>query len=402
MLKEDLNISISRDDYIFTSIFLSLLNIDLIFNNLLGIINRMRMFRDSGTFGLFKITIILQVAWFAFWLITRKRKLEVIRPISILFIAYVFIGFIVGIAFGNTNSKFVSHLFEYIIPILMVGFSGTILYSIQGNEKLRNKWKRIVIINSYIYIICTVLFRVMYSMGYMYWSAYTSSACLFLIPFLFFATDKTALAFALCGAAVLSGGRSTLVRTIAIIAIYYFSSKRPLKKKIKETFFLIVGVGIAIILLQRTNYFARIMFSINTLMADDPDLNLATGGRMIEIERIVPMMNSRPISWIIGNGFGVYQVTSYDSVRGFAHFMPLTFTMISGGIFTIILYSSFLLQSRKLILTKTSLGLMFCCYLFVVVVIGSLFDASIITDYKYWLLVGLSFCYTKKTEVRNS
>ena len=395
-MSEKQNDSILKSDYIFTSVFLSILNLDLISHNLLGIINRMKMFRGGGTFGLFKITIIIQVAWLAFWMITRKRKLEIVRPVSTLFFVYLFIGSIVGLAFGNMNTKFITHAFEYVIPILMIGLSRIVLESIQGSQKLKQKWERIVITNSYLYIFCTILFRIMYRMGFMYWSAYTSWACLFLIPYLFFATDRTILGFALCGAAVLSGGRSTLVRTIAIIMIYYFSSKRPLNKKVKETVLIIAGIAIAIVLLQKTNYFDRILLTINTLLADDPDLNLATGGRMIEIERIVPLMNSRPISWLIGNGFGVYQVTSYDSVRGFAHFMPMTYTMISGTVFTVVLYFSLLLQSLRLYLTKTTLGLMFCSYLFVVVVIGSLFDASMVFDYKYWLIVGLSYCYTKQ------
>lgn len=388
--------SVLKSDYVFTSVFLSILNLDLISHNLLGIINRMKMFKSAGIFGLFKITIIIQVAWLAFWLIMRERKLKIVRPVSALFLAYVFISAIVGLTFGNINSKFLTQAFEYVIPILMIGFSKIILESIQGSQKLKQKWERIVIINSYLYIICTILFRIMYRMGFMYWNAYTSWACLFLIPYLLFATDRTMLGFALCGAAVLSGGRSTFVRAIAIVMVYYFSSKRPLKKKVKETVLLLAGVAIAAILLQRTNYFERILLTINTLSSDDPDLNLATGGRMAEIERIVPLMNSRPISWLIGNGFGIYQVTSYNSVRGFAHFMPMTYIMISGTIFTAVLYFNLLLQSLKLFLTKTALGRMLCCYLFVVVVIGSFFDASMSYDYKYWLIVGFSYCYTKQ------
>lgn len=375
---------------------MSILNLDLISHNLLGIINRMMVFRNGGTFGLFKITITIQIIWLAFWLIWKKRVLEIVPPVSILFLIYVFIGAIVGLAFGNLNSKFVTQLFEYLIPILMIGFSRTILDSIQGDQKLKQKLERIVLLNSYLYIVCTVLFRIMYRMGFMYWNAYTSWACLFLIPYLFFATDRTWLGFALCGAGVLSGGRSTLVRTVAILLFYYFTSKRPLKKKLKETVLMATGVIIAIVLMQRTNYFERILLTINTLLLDNPDLNLATGGRTVEIERIVPLMNSRPISWVIGNGFGVYQTTSYGSIRGFAHFMPMTYTMISGIIFTVVLYLSLLLHSLKLFLTKTPLGRMLCCYLLVVVVIGSLFDASMTFDFKYWLIVGLSFCYRKK------
>ena len=317
-------------------------------------------------------------------------------PISALFSVFLFISSVVGLMFGNINTVFVIQMCEYIIPILMMGFSRTILDNLESNENLKKKWERIVIVNSYGYILCTILFRLMYNLGIMYWSAYTSSVCLFIIPYLFFATDKTFLAFALCAAAALSGGRSTLVRTLLIVLVYYFTSNRDFKIKVRDTLILIIGAIVAFLLVKNTHYFDRILLSINTMLEEDPDLDLATGGRVAEFERIVRFMNERPISWVVGNGFGVYQTTTYGSVRGFAHFMPLTYTMISGVLFTVVLYFGFLMKSLKLFFTKNSLGIMFFCYLMIVVVIGSFFDASIMTDYKYWLLVGFSFCYIKQ------
>lgn len=395
-MRDRLNENCLIDDYRFTDGFLSIMCIDLIAANLLGIINRMKFFKNvGGTAGLFKITIIGQVIWFVYWLLLKKRRLELSRPTSILFLVYLVISTFVGIAFGNINKKVLSHIFEYAVPVLMIGMSRVIYENIKGNMQLKDKLDRIMVLNAYMYIACTLIFRVMYAMGLMYWNAYTSSACLIIMPYLFFATNKTMLAFALCAAGALSGGRSVLVRTLAIVFFYYFTSKRKFSKKIKETVIMICGLIIAVYLLNNTHLFDRILLTINNLMGEEKNLNLATGGRTNEIDRVILLMNKNPISWIVGYGFGVYQKTDSGSIRSFAHFMPLTYTMISGLIFTAVLYFGFLANSIRLLIDKTTIGKMFFCYLFITVFIGSLFDAAIINDYKYWLIVGLSYCHLR-------
>lgn len=387
-------------DYKFTKNLLWLINLDLIINTVLGVLTITRLFSSGSGQMNFIINYIsvIEFLYVFFFFLFKKRTLELYKLLSGLFFVFMCIGMLIGLAKMQLNMQFLSHIFEYIMPVFMLGFGRIIVKEVSSHRELMKQVKEIVIRNSYLYIICVIIFRVFHSMGLVYYPAYGAGTADFIAPFLFLGLDSPMIGFGVVLAGILCGKRAVLVKMVILVAAYYFFKKRTFNKQIRDISILICGIAVMIYLFQTTDYFNRILLTFNNFFVEDSNLNLATGGRSSEVEAIVHVLDQSILNWILGCGFGVLaQVDDSGFVRSYSHFTPLAYTLITGCIFATLLYINLFTVMCKCFF-KTNRYYRMCGVYMLLIIVGSAMGASLLNVPKYWLIIGcvVSFLYKKE------
>lgn len=368
--------------------FTKILHYDFVFANFLAVVDRYRGVTANIT-GFVKVFMIVELLFVLYYLYTKKFKLQVVNPIT-YFIGYaLFAGIFVGVINQHINTKFISHLYEYIMPLFTVSVGYKLFDDLRGDEEAKEELKKAVKAGAITYILGVLLFRVMYALNLANYNAYGSGTIDFVLPFLLFLTDKTFLPFALIVAGVLSGKRSILVKVAVIFIFYLFNSKRDKRKLIKEFILILIGIGVFIYVARNTVFFNRIILTINNMIGEEKNLDLATGGRTSEYKLVVAMMGENILKWIFGNGFGTFIVTAEGIVRHYSHLTPLAYIMSSGLLFMGALYSYMLYLFMRLKRHCGEVHKTMACYILMIFV-GSFFGATLLNEPKMWLLIGIS------------
>jgi hypothetical protein len=140
-----------------------------------------------------------------------------------------------------------------------------------------------------------------------------------------------------------SGKRMTLVTSIILFIREKYNSIN-LFKFFGFLLFFISLVSYIFLKFQDSDNLTRITNLVNVVVSDEKSLSIATSGRSDEIFNLLDKMNTNPVSYYLGSGFGSSYL-SYDyrgllesEIKHYAHVSPFYYIFIFGIPFTIIFY----------------------------------------------------------------
>lgn len=366
------------------NLFLLIVFLDFFVINILQLIVRLTNY--SWLTSTFKIFTILEFSLIVFYIIISKKI--VVNGLTIIFVFSLLFGIALGFINKQFNFSFISHIYEFTMPILSISFAKGIYIYAEQHKEIYENIDRILIFNSKIYILCSILFRFFYILGMTNYNAYGAPMPIYSLPYLFFMNKDNRLRYGMLMAIILSGKRAILVQALVVFSMYIFFSKKDHKERLQNLIYISISVLGGIYFFRNTTLFNRILLTINNLFGESKDMYLATGGRNIEFDVISTYLNNNPINWIIGNGFGINLYI--DGVyRHYSHFTPLGYTMVSGVIFTILLYVYIVYSIIILLLKKTKISILYMNYL-VIFIVGSFFGATLFNEQKLWIIIGIA------------
>ena len=385
-----------------TRLFITLMSIDLAFTSIHEAFARVEGSFSRQIVEWFKVRVLIEVLFFLY-ILASSKKIRIYKPLSLLFLVGFGTGCVVGLLNGQVNSHFLLHAYSYAMPILMLGLSWFLIEGFDKCPGIKSQLDKMVIFNVCIYIVCVVVFRIMCTKGLTNYNAYGAGTMYFLMPYLLFAMDLPILNLFAILACILCGKRSVLVVTMLLVFLFYTRKERSKNRRLFDWLLLILGsVGLYVVYLK-TNYFARIVLTIENLIGSNKNFEVASGGRASEIELVFNLLNTNIVNWLVGHGFGVFVVLRYDSgtvVRGYSHLAPLGYVMVVGVFFAVALYSYLFIRGLKLCCKRGKYYRMFGVYL-LGFLLSSMFGASIISEPKYWIIIGMAYWYEKKKERKN-
>ena len=381
------------NEYKLESTLIKILTVDLVFANLLSVLDRFKYLPINVTSWV-KIFMIIEFIISLLFVKRNGLKIKKIGALSVLFILPLFYGLTIGLFKGQMNSKMISHIYEYIMPILSLPMGYELFSAVKEENSLKKELERTMVWGGISYIACVMVFRIMYFLGFANYNAYGSGTIDYVFPYLLFMGNGTMLPFLLALAGVLSGKRSILIKVALVLLLYVLTERNnnSFQRRIKEFCLILCGVAIIVYCMKNTVLFNRIELTIDNFANEGGDVDLATGGRLSEIKMVVNLIGSNLFSWLFGGGFGTFITTESGIVRHYSHFTPLAYVMSAGIIFTIILFVCLLWYFiRSLcILSKTSR--MFSGYM-LMIIIGSFFGATMINEPKIWMIIGATVAF---------
>lgn len=113
---------------------------------------------------LFKLPIILQMLVACYYVIVRKKKIN-LNVLSIAFCSFLPLGVLVGIANAQMNQKFLVHIYSYLMPVIVMSFAVNFYAEYQLNNRLQKYFRKIINIGVGVYTLFTLLFNVLYQAG---------------------------------------------------------------------------------------------------------------------------------------------------------------------------------------------------------------------------------------------
>lgn len=378
--------------------FVIIIGMDFFVSNILAVLERYRGFSANFT-GLVKIFMIIETFFCIFYSLFVVKRINIINPLSVMFIVAIPIGIIVGLCNNQfDNREFVSHIYEFVMPIFAMGVGGYLKDAIYSDKELLQQLSDVMKCGGYFFVVGVFLFRVMYIGGMANYNAYGAATCDYVLPYLLFMTNNTRLAYIVAFAGVVGGKRAVLVKVFVILFMYYCYSGRNASKKIKDILYAAIG-GMAVYIVSiKTNFFNRVVLVMTHIQGDAADIDLATGGRSSEIAEVVSYLNEKTGSWLWGSGFGARISLSDGLTRHYSHFTPLAYVVSAGIFFSILLYSVWLVSMVKLFFLREAKYKLLACYLGTIVV-GSLFGATLINEPKMWIIIGMTVGLLQKREV---
>jgi len=345
-----------------------------------------------------KIPVILLFMFFVFFHLFNKLILT--RITKLLFISFI-IAFTLSLVWNNKSMdiKIISQIYGILMPIFSVSFG--IHYAKNNGIKIypfiNNIFKVYILVNIVLLLTYFYFHYVVNSITYFGFQVNWQIISAYLIS-----QKKILLFFLGIIFVILSGKRATLITSlIPFLSYYKYIMKLDFKKK------FILSVMILLITYNITNYlidegfFRRYEALLNFDITDSRVTFLATSGRWQEIESVFMHMNNRPISWLIGNGFGdkylsVINVSGFEyqqELKHYVHFTPASYIFVHGIPITILIFALIL---RLIVLgwKKCHLNFFYLCFL--VSIIGSFFGANLAVDPKIWFFYGVTFYIVNK------
>lgn len=303
-----------------------------------GILNTVATFLSAysiayvGITALFKITTILELIIAIVYLLFVEKRVKM-NWLSYVFLFFCMVGMLTGIVYRQFNSKFLVHIFTYLMPVIMMAFSYYFYQEYQENRKLRSFMYTMMLAGLILYSISVVVFRILYSQGGMRYNALGTPWGMYAEPFLLCSNSLGQIIWGYVALAmsVLSGKRAILLAVVLAWICSLCMLNRRRKVAAVHLLMTMGAVFAAVFLFLKTNIFARMVLTLTNMFGEGADLYAATSGRNYEIEVIVDYINQNPSMWLTGIGFGG-MVWVKELYRHYSHFSPLGYVM-TGGIF---------------------------------------------------------------------
>lgn len=316
--------------------------------------------------------------------------------ITLLFALELISGCLIGVINHQFNTKFLVHIYAFLMPIFAMSMGYWLLTAMLQNKKLILLFHKCMIFCCIAYCFMTILFNGFRNLNMTNFSAYGSY--LGALCFAYFMTGKKKLDVVLTLssiiAIIISGKRTPLVIAVIAYAIYVVIVKKNKKQLVITLTITIIGSCVAFYLISRTPYLTRILQTINSIFGETANLTAATGGRNDEIKGVINMMNSDKVSWLLGWGFGIINGT-----RHYVHFCPMGYAMVGGVIVSGILYTLLFITVIKLF-AKMKRGAieqtyLFVPFFFIEVILFSFSSASIFNSCYLWIFIGMGIGINK-------
>lgn len=310
-----------------------------------------------------------------------------------IFIIFSIIPIILGIVKYGFSSYFFSHILAVLLPIFAMSFGyklGNYL-SVSNNTIIL---ERVLNLSYYSNIIIIILFQIAFALKIVSYPAIAPTGLIF--SSLFYLSKNKYIKFTIgLIFVVISGKRASLFMMIfaaLIFGIEYIRNDKTLVRAINRvlkwtTTSLIIIIPTIFYLWTQTRFLNRIKLVFKFDFSDTRAMYIATGGRSEEIINIIKFLNEQPLRYIFGSGFGVNVEVFKDFYRHYSHFSPLSYTLIFGVIFALLIYFLFFFKLLKKV--NVNSNLYFAKLIFASFFASSFLGAIVMNDTNFWVFYGL-------------
>lgn len=392
MLKEKKNIR-----FLFVVI-----GINLIFQNVYSFLAI--TFIDNAT-SWFKYTVVLEyiICVIIFLKSSDNFKYNYYNYLSFLFLMFIPISSFVGLINQNYTDKFIVHIYMYTLPVITFCVADHLLDAFINNISLQTLFHRFMKIGAITYIISVALYRILGLAGLVHGASFGSASGAITFCYFLCGNKKSSivLTYILLIAILFSSKRAPLLAAIIIFIVFLIVYKKQTKYSLFRIICFICGIIVIFYVINKTPYFDRVVNTVNKAFGEDQDWNYVTSGRTSEIEYIVSYINEMPIQWLSGCGYGV-MVQLEDLSRHYSHFTPLTYVLVSGIFFSMIVYIAFFTYLTKLIIyikkKCVPQNVLFIVFIMTYYVITSFTGGTMINTIEPWLYIAMGAALLKKIE----
>jgi len=401
---------------VYHKLFLWLFLLDLTINPILAFFDiGLAMDFRSNYFARFFYIIALIIA--SLYLINVTKKIPNCFINKLFSIALV-VGSLNGI-YNNTiinltqsgNPAFLSHTFYLLMPIVMTSYGYYFFKDFDSSIKLKKILKNIIYISFYIGIVIAILFSIVYRSGLSDYDAIGIWNFFYSSPYLLYQKWGQFLFLVSILSTIVLGKRALLVVSFFYLLTRLFLFK--LNKKLVYFIFLIALFSSLILffkgsLIQGFTRFASVIDISKEVNLEIFDL--ATAGRVSEVQSAIEYLSTSFKNIIFGAGFGAQyypwpnKVDYENYISHYTHFSFVSYFFVAGIWFPISLISYFiyliknLIQKTKenIIPTEYSYFLFWLIGIFVI----SLFGAVLMNNSFLWFIIGscifINQKYTKR------
>ncbi len=349
--------------------------------------------------SIYKIALILQAVLAGIYIFVIDKKVY-LNKIAAAFLLFLPVGMVLGIIKGQLNTKYLSHMYFYIMPIMLMSFGYAFYREYERNENLQRYVKKIIFIAAVVSSIYVLVFTLGSKLGLLRYNNFGVTMGSYAMTFYLCGSNlEILMGYLLIVINIMTKKRVVLVASVALLIIAYFIGRKTNKKVAIHLFLLAALGGACIYLACNTTVFSRILTTISGILGGGKkDLYAATGGRDLEIECIVEYLNSDKMMWLWGIGFGG-RVWIKELYRHYSHFSPLAYVMTGGIFFSAYLYIS-LIWYAVLGVSKGMKGklrqldmpyVLLLCYF----VLTSLSGPNILSTPLCWFVVGANVWLVK-------
>jgi len=384
-------------EVIYFDTFILLFIIDMVvFSTLSALGIGLRLISSPNQFARYiYIGIFLLTVFYHFF---RKKKIK-LNIASFAFLGILPIGIFLGLIQGNVNREFLVHIYTCLMPVFAMSFGWYFFEAFLIYPKIQNRMSQALYITFFSGLLATVIFRVGYFSGQASYSAVGLWNYTFATPFLLIDKRNLLLSIISLAGSFIAAKRIGLL----VVSIYFFINIFLIRKNFINFFKVIIMISVAIYflfpILDEIGVFNRISYAITKLLTEG-DIDAATAGRTSEIRMIITYFSREPVRYVFGAGFGSKIEVFESYFRHYSHFTPLSYVIVGGLGFSVIIYGFLILTSLSLlkkanakILPKESIAYVL---LFLGIIISS-FTGSVLTNYTtLWVFVGISWRINSK------
>lgn len=363
------------------------------------IVAGLSMLNYNAPMGLFVKSYFVFIFMLAFLYSIFIDKIVLTSEI-VLFCFFSIVPIASGLWFYGISSELVSHLFSFLMPIFSISFGYKLAYNFD-KDNAKHILDKLIGLAHTANIIIIVVFQYLVTLGYAR-SSQLAPIGLVISTLYYLSQRNTKKSIVGLIFIIISGKRASLVMTLFGFFVYLNDLRRLVikDKRLKKLFFKvmlslsIIAGGLTYVFWNYTRYLDRFKLIFMFDFSDPYAMYVATGGRSEEIINIIHFMNEKPLRYIFGSGFGV-KVEVFDNFyRHYSHFSPLSYTLIFGLIFAVVINIFFVRNIFKKSDMASSV------YPFKVIFSAfwmmSLFGAVVMNDVNFWIFYGMTVYLNRK------
>lgn len=332
-------------------------------------------------------------------------KLKIFRETIVFYIFSIF-PLVYGLYQFGIRSETFAHLFAIVLPTLGMSF-GYYLGEHSEQDRSLVRFDKIMKFSYITNILIIIFFQLSVTLGFARYPAIAPTG-LIISSIYYLGNKKWPLFFSGLIFIVLSGKRASLVMVMfaLLVFIYDLIRNKSIDPKLFKRAKKIIGVSsifiaaVVFYLWNFTRYLNRVKLVFQFDFSDPHAMYIATGGRSEEIINILGFLSEKPLRYIFGSGFGVKVEVAENFYRHYSHFSPLSYALIFGVIFSVIIYGYFF----KRILTKGDVShpLYFTKLVFAGFFASSFLGAIVMNDINMWVFYGLTIYIAKVSSKKNA
>ncbi len=216
--------------------------------------------------GIYKIALILQVVLAGIYIFVIDKGIY-LNKIAAAFLLFLPVGMVLGIIKGQLNTKYLSHMYFYMMPILLMSFGYAFYREYETNENLQRYVKKIMFIATVVFSIYVISFTVASRLGLLRYNNYGMTLGTYAMTFYLCGSNlEILMGYLLIVINIMTKKRVTLVASVALLIIAYFIGKKT-NKKVAIHLLLLAGLGgVCIYLACNTTVFSRILTTISGIL----------------------------------------------------------------------------------------------------------------------------------------
>ncbi|MDD5306764.1 MAG: hypothetical protein PHU25_05525 [Deltaproteobacteria bacterium] len=334
-------------------------------------------------FEMFKIPMIIMTLA-AIVSLVRSRKIYFSRE-SYLFILFFPLALIVGITEHGLNYYSLVHIYGILMPVVAISFGYHLVAYWNGFDS--ELWRKVflvalvAVVPVVIYYFFLVRTEVIDRFG-----VSTDLSVLFAY---FLVKKKRIGTFVVMTMALLTGKRVTQLSIVAILLFYFgqiVASNVAMKAK-KNAILVIILALLSIPIADYFDLLGRYRGIPDAIISGTKSAEVSSG-RDIDIECAKDYIDRSLGGWWLGGGVGssyVVYISEMKRVLHYSHFMPLTYTMIMGVVFAVLLYGSMAYTALNAF-RRVKESFVTCA--FVGLAVASFSGPNLLVDPFPWVLLG--------------